>query len=202
MPKPTTLEICRKYLFENPGKEDKVISPQMRSRLIRIRAAFVHWTEFPMKGEIEIRNLIMDEFGVSLARAYDDLVIIKMLLGNVQNAGKQWHLYSFIEMTKDAYQIAKDKQDARAMAMLIGNYGKYTQLHIPDQEQIPWHEIIPQLIEPTEDPTVVGLQPDPGVREKAKKLLEKYSGEISSTIKVVHVEDVDFIDVQSDGETD
>jgi len=199
MSKANTLEICRKYLFENP---ETPIAPQLAERLKRIRGAFVHWTEFPMKTEVEIRNYLMDEYDLGISRAYDDLSIIKMLLGNVQNASKQWHLYTFIEMAKETYRIAKDKQDARAMAMVLGHYGKNTQLHIPDQEQIPWHEIIPQLIEPTEDPTVVGLEPDPKVREKAKKLLEKYSNEISSTIKVVHVEDVEFIDVESDGEQD
>lgn len=193
MPKPTTLEICRRYLFENP---EKPLAPQMDARLKRIRGAFVHWSEFPMKGEIEIRNFLMDEYEIGMSQAYEDLTIIKMLLGNVKNAAKQWHLYTFIEMTKEAYQIAKTKQDSRGMAMLIGNYGKYTQLHIPDQEQIPWHEIIPQEIEPTEDPTVVGLERIPNAREKAKLLLEKYSNEISSSIKTVHIEDIEFIDVE------
>lgn len=195
MPKPTTLETCRKFLFDNPKKK---LSTQMSARLLRIRSAFVHWSEFPMKGEVQIRNFLMEEHDISQSQAYDDLGIIKNLLGNVKNASKQWHLYTFIEMAKETYEIAKNKNDARAMAMVMGNYGKYTQLHIPDNEQIPWHEIIPQLIEPTEDPTVVGLIRDPNSRKKAKKLLEKYSNEISSTIKVVHVEDIEFIDVEDE----
>ena len=192
MPKPTTLETCSKYLFENPKKE---LAPQMSARLKRIRGAYVHWSEFPMKGEIQIRNFLMDEYDIGQSQAYDDINIIKMLLGNVKNASKQWHLYTFIEMAKETYQIAKEKLDARAMAMVLGNYGKYTQLHIPDQEQIPWHEIIPQLIEPTEDPTVIGLVREPNARKNKIKLLEKYSNEISSNIKTVHVEDIEFIDV-------
>ncbi|MFK5856592.1 MAG: hypothetical protein QM503_10705 [Bacteroidota bacterium] len=195
MPKANTLEICRKYLFENPKEK---LSPQLDLRLKRIRGGFVYWTEFPMKMDFEIRDFLMEIYDVEKSQAYDDLTIIKMLLGNVKNASKQWHLYTFLEMAKETYQIAKDKLDPRAMAMVMGNYGKYTQLHIPDKEQIPWHEIIPQLIEPTEDPTVVGLVRDPDARKKAKKLLEKYSNEISDKIQTVHIEDIEFIDVSDD----
>lgn len=195
MAKPQTLEICRKYLFDNPKEK---LSPQLSQRLTRIRSGFTHWNEFPMYGESHIRDFLIDEFDIAKTQAYDDINIIKMLLGNVVNASKQWHLHTFLEMAKETYEMSKDKKDTRAMAMVIGQYGRYTQLHIPDQERIPWGDLIPKIIEPTEDPTVIGLVRDPNAREKAAKLMEKYADDITSNIKAPNAEDVDFVEIKDD----
>ncbi len=195
MPKPQTLEICKKYLFENPEKE---LSKQMHERLLRIRSGYIHWAEFPMKSESDIRYLLMREHDVKKTQAYQDIEIIKALLGNIKSAGKDWHRYKFNAGFEEAWTVATTKQDPKAMAMLLREYGKNNQLHIPDSQSIPWEDIIPQLIEPTEDPTVVGLQRIPNVREMAKKLLDKYTSEIAENVTSVTVDDIDHEDIEED----
>ena len=179
MPKPDTLEICRKYLFENPTEE---LSPLMNDRLLRIRSAYAHWVEFPMKSDNEIRLFIQDNSDVCKASAYSDLNILKILLGSIKNASKEWHRYTVIEMIKEAYDLAKDKQDPKAMILAIDKLGKYTQLHLPDIDPIPYEDIVPQPFEPSSNPAVVGLKPIDNLAAKIKKLKEKYATEIDSNI--------------------
>lgn len=186
------LEICRKNLFENPGKP---LPERTQERLIRIRKAYTHWSEFPMKSEVQIRDFLVSE-GIQRSMAYYDLEIIKVLLGNVKNAGKEWHRYRLISMVEEAYEIAQEKKDAKAMALIIDKYGKYTQLNIPDHEQIPYDQIVNQPFEPTSDPTSLGLLPDPDIDAKTKKMKEKYAEEIDA-----NVQDVEFVEIIDDGES-
>ncbi len=195
MPKPQTLEICKKYLFDNPKEK---LSIQIHRRLIRIRGAFVHWTEFPMKGEFEIRKFLEDQYNVKQSTAYEDIGIIKSLIGNIKSAGKDWHRYRFNAMIEEAWDIATTKDDPKALAMIIREYGKNNQLHIPDSQTIPWEDLIPQLIEPTEDPTVIGLKRIPNVREVAQKLMDKYSADIADNITAVNIEDVEHEEIRED----
>jgi hypothetical protein len=195
MSKPNTLEICRKYLFDNPDKE---LSPQIKDKLIRIRAAFTHWLEFPMKSELEIRNFLLSSFEIKTNTSYNDIDIVKALLGNVKNPSKEWHRYRFNSMVEESYAIAIAKQDPKALSMIMREYGKNNMLHIPDSEHIPYEDIIPQFIEPTEDPTVVGLKRDNEVRQKAKAMFDKYVGDISETIQAITLEEVEEHTDESD----
>lgn len=177
--KPQTLEICRKYLFDNP---EQPLPDQFRDRIIRIRQAYVWWYEFPMSTETEVRDLIMHNSGVSVTQAYQDIQILKILLGDIKNAGKEWHRHRVIHMIEETYEMAKDKQDVRAMVMAADKLGKYTRLDKEDSLTMPWDEIIPLPIEPTMDPTVLGLKPIENVRGKIAAMLEKYGGEIDEAV--------------------
>lgn len=191
MPKRQTLELCRQYLFENPTKE---LAPQMKLRLQRIRSAYTHWTEFPMKSELQIRNFLIDNCDIKKSQAYDDIEIIKSLLGNIKSASKDWHRFRFNAMIEESYEIAKAQQDPKALSMIIREYGKNNQLHIPDSQAIPWSEIIPQFIEPTEDPTVIGLKRDPNLRIRISELMKKYSNDIAEDVTAVLIEDEDNVE--------
>ncbi len=179
MRKTDILETCRKYLFENPTKE---LAPQTNQILIRVRSAYAHWVEFPMKTDNEIRLFIQDNYSVEKTCAYYDLSILKILLGSIKNASKEWHRYTVIEMIKESYELAKDKQDPKAMILAVDKLGKYTMLDKPDIDPIPYEDIVPQPFEPSSDPAVVGLKPIADLAAKIKKLKEKYAAEIDSNV--------------------
>ena len=42
----------------------------------------------------------------------------------------------------------------------------------------PWDEIIPADLSLSVDPSVIGIEPIPGVQEKARKLLKQYTEDI------------------------
>lgn len=174
-----TLEICRKYLFANP--EDG-LPDQVRDRVIRIRQAYTHWYEFPMLSETEIRDFIMRNGAVESSQAYQDIQVLKILLGDIKNAGKEWHRHRVISMVMEAFDLAKELHDPKAMIMAADKLGKYTRLDKEDAVSMPWDEIIPLPVEPTNDPRVLGLKPIPDIKGKIQKMLEKYGAEIDEAV--------------------
>jgi len=168
--------------------EDKKLKLNAKEEAIKKRwqAVFTHWLDNPTLSDKQIRNYIQDEFNLEKTQAYRDIHYIKILLGNVTNASKQWQRYKLINMLDQAFEVAKTKKNAIAMVMAADKLGKYTQLDKEDSLQIPWEEIVPQVFEPTTDPTSIGLEPDPDINQKVEKMKRKYIGQITiSDAKII-----------------
>lgn len=174
MSKSTELEICRKFLYA----DSDLIPVVNAERVKRIRSAHAMWYEYPTKQESEIREYLMNEFGIKRTTAFQDMETVKILLGDVQNAKKSWTQYQVNKMLFDAYKMAEEKKDVKAMIMAADKIGKYNQLDKPEANELPFDEIAVQPFEPTDDPTVLGLKKDPNIRETTRKMLEKYNSEI------------------------
>lgn len=187
----STLEIAQKYLYEDIDK----IPEYHREKLKRLRWAFTYWYEYPTRSRREVKDYIIKEFPVSNQQAYDDIQVVEMLMGNIKNPSKAWMRYRVNSMLEAALEIAEKNKDAKAMALIADKIGKYNMLDQNDPEQIPFDQIVPQPFEPTDDPSVLGIKRDPDIREKRKKLIEKYSTEID-------IEDVPFTDISDDQEQD
>ncbi|WP_299576666.1 hypothetical protein [uncultured Sunxiuqinia sp.] len=174
MPRPTTLEVCRKHLYSDIDQ----VPVAYQERIKRLRVAYTFWYEFPTKTETDIRNHLMSEFGVVKSTAYEDIQITKVLLGDIKNPAKEWVRFQVNAMLDEAYKKAKDQDDAKAMVMAADKKGKYNMLDKPDAEPLPFGEIVPQPFEPTDDPSPLGIKKDPNIRARKKKMLEKYMNEI------------------------
>lgn len=174
MLKAQTLEVARKHLYS----EEQEIPEVFREKVKRLRVGYAHWYEFPTKTESDIRDHLMNEFEIARRTAYEDIQIIKILLGDVRNAGKEFIRFQVNAMFDEAYEMAKKQKDPKAMATAAANKAKYNMLHVPDAVELPFDQIVPQPFEPTDDPSVLGLVRDPNIREKKRKMLEKYNSEI------------------------
>jgi len=174
MPRPTTLETCRLHLYSDIDS----IPAAYQERIKRIRVGYTQWYEFPTQSETEIRDHLMNEFDIAKSTAYEDIQIIKILLGDIKNPSKEWIRFQVNAMLDAAYKVAKYNDDAKGMAIAAGNKAKYNMLHLPDAEPLPFDQIVIQPFEPTDDPTPLGLKKDPDIREKKRKMLEKYQAEI------------------------
>lgn len=174
MPRPTTLEICRQHLYSDLDQ----IPASYQDRIKRIRVGYTYWYEFPTKTETDVRDLLMNEFSIVKSTAYEDIQVIKILLGDIKNPGKEWIRYQINAMLDKAFQLAETQKDPKAMAIAAAHKAKYNQLHLPDADPLPFDEIVPQQFEPTDDPTSLGLKKDPDIREKKRKMLEKYNADI------------------------
>ena len=185
MGRSTTLEVCRKHLYSEPDN----IPAGYKEKILRLRVGYSYWYEFPTKGEPEIRDHLMNEFKCAKSTAYEDLQIIKILLGDVKNPGKDWIRFQVNAMLDAAYKLAETQKDPKAMAIAAAHKGKYNMLHIIDSEVLPFDKIAVQQFEPTDDPSSLGLKRDPDIREKKRKMLEKYNSDIE--IIDVAYEDMD-----------
>ena len=174
MPRPSTLDNCIKYLYTDIDQ----VPTTYQERIKRIRVGYTHWYEFPTKTIPDIRNHLMNEFDIAKTTAYEDIEIIKILLGNIKNPEKEWIRYQVNAMFDAAYKLAKKQKDPKAMVMAGDKKGKYNLVDKPSVDPLPFDEIATQQFEPTDDPTPLGLKKDPDIREKKRKMLEKYMDEI------------------------
>lgn len=174
MPRPSTLDNCSKYLYTDIDQ----IPATYQERIKRIRVGYTYWYEFPTKTIPDIRDHLMNEFDIVKTTAYEDIEIIKVLLGDIKNPSKEWIRFQVNAMLDAAYKLAKKQKDPKAMTMAADKKGKYNMIDQADAQQLPFEEIVPQQFEPTDDPTSLGLKKDPKIREKKRKMLEKYMSEI------------------------
>ena len=192
MAKPNTLELCRVHLFDDrPELIKKGIPDMLIERIIRIRATYTFWLEHPRKKDAEIRDFLLN-FNINKSAAYDDISVLKILLGDMNETSKAFHRFRFNAMIQNAYDLCERKQDGSGMAKASGLYAKYNQLDREDSFKFPWDEIIPQRFEPTSDPTVIGIKPIPNIQEKIKSLKERYLND---------AEDISFEDIDYDEES-
>lgn len=190
MSRKCNLDKFRNVLFSDIS-ENETLLPVERDQLKRYRAAFHLSLENPSMPDTRLRDFLMNEFFISESQAYRDIGNIRILLGNVRNAGKEWIRYLVNETLKKAIEDADDKKYLKERIAAAGLLGKYNRLDKEDALEIPWDEILPQDIEPTSDPTVLSskVKPLQNKEEEIRKMYEKYKGDIE--LEYVDYEEVD-----------
>jgi hypothetical protein len=175
MPIPATFDMCQQYLFADVDEmKNAGIPVSIQSRLIRLRDMYNYWLEFPNKKDMEIVTELMKRYSIGKSQAYDDIKILKFVLGHFAKTTKDYHRYRFIMMVEESFNVAKLTKDAKAMASAASTYAKYCQLDREDEKDKGYDQIIPQAFEPTDDPTVLGLKKIPDIRERIEKTIKKY----------------------------
>ena len=177
MSKKAIYDICVQHLYDDLSRIE-YLAPQQREKLLRIRSGYTIMNEFPNKKDREIILHLKSMFGIEKNAAYDDLRIIKELLGSINKQSKDWHRFKFNNMIQKAYDLAELKCDPDAMQKAANTYGKYNQLDKEEADRTPWDEIVPQLFEPTEDPTVLGIKPIPNFKMVQNAMKKKYEEQI------------------------
>lgn len=190
---PAEIEKYQKVLFLNADELSKAQLPAiMHERVIRLRSLYSYWLQFPQKGEKELLHFDMQQFSLQERQAYDDIFIVKYLLGNLQVASKEFHRWKFNNMIIAAYKEAERNHDARSMAAAADKYGKYNNLDKVDQDDMGFDKIIPQGFEPTSDPRVIGINKDAGdIRKQVKKLIEEWNNEKMNAVQYIDYENVE-----------
>lgn len=195
MSRKNNLDKFRDVLFTDMRDEKmNKLTPVERDQLKRYRACFTESLENPTIPDIKLRDFLMSEFDISESQAYRDIGNIRILLGNIRNAGKEWIRYLVNETLKDAIEKAKAGGKIKEQILAADKLGKYNRLDKEDALEIPWDEIIPISIEPTSDPTVLkGVKPLKNKEEEIEKMYKKYKGEIE-------IEYTDYEEVNDDND--
>lgn len=125
---------------------------------------------------------------VAKSTAYRDLAAVNKLVGNIQLAAKNWYRYMIIEGAKKAYDIAKTKQDGKAMAAALDKIGKYTMSDKPGND-FDWSQMIPLDIEPAADPDLLeNVEKVDNVDERRRELRALFMADIKSNANDVEDE--------------
>lgn len=188
---PTNIDEYQLSLFSSEDEMKRRNLPQeMQTRLLRLRSLYTFWLNFPDKTTREMvqqeRVMYQD---VKERQAYDDVKLLKMLIGNLEQESKNWHRHVFNQRTEKIYQAAMRAHDYRSAEKANADYAKYNKLDKDEPEKLNYDEITPQMIIPTDDPSVIGIKPVKDLRGKIQRLKKKLGADI---------EDADFIEVKDD----
>lgn len=190
MRQPPILEAAREHLFTSMPDMVKAGLPETtRERLLRLRDIYNYWLQFPGTKDREIALYIKNKYELQNTQAYQDIRVVKALLGDMQKATKEYHRWRFIEMCNQAYEMAKVNRDAKAMVAAADKYAKYTQLDKEDLVDRGFDKIMIQPFKPTDDPSVAGFKPLPNIRERIQKKIASYWSE---EVEDVEIEDSEF----------
>ena len=132
--------------------------------------------------DIDMRNWIMDNFGVGRDVAYSDMNLVLRLFGSAPKAEKEFQRMRANRLVEKAAAaaIAGDDKQAKSLIKIAEVIVKINQLDQPDGEDYQWDQIIPKDESFSVDPEVIGIKKVPGIEETAKKLLARYTSEIDN----------------------
>jgi hypothetical protein len=171
------------FLFgSDQEKESLVFHKDEQDIVLRYRAAFTKWLSDPSLRDYEMISYLKITFGISDTLAYRDLSRIKSLIGNVQNAGKEFQRHRATEMILKGYALAAEADShlevKQAMAMIRAAEAlvRVHKLDKEEMERIPWEDIIPLDLEPTTDISVIGRRRIDNIEELQQKIRSKYGG--------------------------
>lgn len=194
MPLPKIADVALTHLFTPLERMLSEGVPEVTAlRIVRLRDVYNHWLNFPRKKDREIVAYLRERYKLATTTAYDDLNMVKNLLGNLQKSSKDYHRYRMVERMNHAYDLAAAKGDVKNMILAMDRLAKYMQLDKEDENDTDWSLLVPQRFTFTDNPEVLGFRRMPNVKERKAALKEKYFTE--------DIEDVDFEEIDFDEES-
>ncbi|MCM1356527.1 MAG: hypothetical protein NC212_09005 [Staphylococcus sp.] len=175
MPLPAIVEIAEKHLFSDRDKMVAAGIPEASiSHLLRLRDIYNYWLSFPNKKDRDIVSILKSRYGICDSTARSDLKLIKILLGNMEQATKEYHRYRFVTIINRAIELAELQNNPEALIKAADKYAKYMQLDKDDERINVLDKLVPLRLAFTDDPEVIGISRVPNAKEKIKAVKERY----------------------------
>ena len=159
-------------------------------RLHRIRGMYAYWLQFPSKVDNDLVQYDMAMFKVSRSLAYEDLHLVKVLLGNLQQTTKEFMRWKINKSLEQDIAAARRAGDFRSVAALSKVLVANNRTDKDDEPDLEFDKIVPQNFEPTDDPTVLGIERIPDLRGKIRALYKRYSNTM--------IQDADFEEIKEE----
>lgn len=175
---PDFIDLTQRFLFstEEEMTEAKIPKKQ-QERILRLRDMYMYWLRHPQHGDRAIVNQLIFLYKVKPKVAYDDLHLLKICLGNINQVTRQWCQYVFLQRCEEGFAMARAKNDAKAFGNILSTFARFTRLDKDEQTALEYDQIVPQQFEITTDPAVAGFERIPNIEQKVQKLFERYKRE-------------------------
>ncbi len=184
MSKPKILEKYRKALFESDTTT--ILSDAEREKVTRYRAIYAVWLNNPSISRAMLKDFIKNTYPfLSDSQIYRDIHDIHILLGSVQNASRS-HIQFVVNETllELISELRGNPKRSKELILAVDKLAKYNQLHQDAPEPVDWSQMVDFVIEPTSDPSVLGIDSVENLEELKSKLYKKYA------------EDIDFVEIK------
>ena len=183
-------EYSKLVVLDDNELQQQNVAVSIRERLQRLRGIYAYWLQFPSKFDKEIVDYDMKKFKVGRAQAYDDLHLTQILMGNLQQASKEFMRWKINRDLEEDLRMARQRGDMRAAASIEKNRIMNNRTDKDDEPELEFDKIVPQQFEMTDDPTVIGIQKVPGLRDRIRKLEKKYGD--------TKIEDADYEEIKEE----
>lgn len=144
-------------------------------RVERLRELSSYWRSYPSTSPKELVSRCMQLFHVGKSQAYDDIHLLKILIGNLEATTKEFARWRVNQMIEEDRQAARRDGDWRAVASMQKNYILNNQTDKPDTPDMAFDKIVPLQMEPTDDPSVLGIKAPKNLRARRDKLIKQFS---------------------------
>ena len=144
-------------------------------RVQRLRELAAYWRSYPSTSTKELVARCQQLFKVQQSQAYDDIHLLKILVGNLEATTKEFARWRVNQMIEEDRTAARRDGDWRAVASMQKNYILNNQTDKPDTPDMAFYKIIPLQMEPTDDPSVLGIKAPKNLRQLRDKLIRRYS---------------------------
>lgn len=171
-----TLDLVMNHLFDSPSKR-KELAKADQQLLERIEYGFAMWLCNPSYSEKQIRNALMNEFGVSRQQASLLLNDIEGALANVETASRKWTLKRIDRYIDDGVEAAKlgNFKLADRYFKAADQLAKAHRTDLADGEVLDAKKYVNiEKVEIVTDPTVINVNLSDKDKEETRKLMEKY----------------------------
>ena len=200
MPIPGDIEeYTRLIVLNDDALREKHVQPSVIERLHRLRGLYAYWLQFPDKFDRDIMQQDMALFGVGRAQAYDDLHLVQIILGNMQQATRNFMRWKINQDLEKDLKEARRAGDHRAVASIekvrvLNNRTDKEDEPDANYDRIPLFGVVM-----TSNPKVLkieGYDNEAALRKDIEKYNRKFSREIERESEFAEYEEID------DGDTD
>ena len=174
MLQPAHIENAKRYLFATVDEmKANGLGERQVQRLLRVREAYTRWLSSPTLKEKDIVEALVKAHGVSTPIAYEDMRLVKVCLGNFAHLTTDYFRYRFLIYCEEAFDMAREKGDAKAFASVLSAFGKYSRLDQPEPQGPDYSQIVPEQFIISQNPEDSGFKAPPGILHRARALEKK-----------------------------
>ncbi len=152
--------------------------PHIIERVIRLRSLYTYWCRFSSKAPREIVEWDMLMNHVQESQAYDDVHCLKVIIGNLQESSKKFWRWRINQMLEEDRKKAARAGDWRSVAAIDKNFIKNNLTDKEDTPEMAFDKIVPLQLEPTDDPSVIGIKKVPDLRSKMRKMIKRFDVDV------------------------
>ena len=198
MPLPVNIDEYVSYIVMNDEElRDQHVSPAVIQRLHRLRGLYAYWLQFPDKFERDILQQDISLFGVGRAQAYDDVRLVQILLGNMQQATRNFMRWKINQDLEADLRAARRQGDYRSVASLEKVRVMNNRTDKEDEPETNYDRIPLFGVVFTSNPSALnipGYDNEASLRKDIIALNKRYSREIEN-----EKEFTDYEEVEEDG---
>ena len=198
MPLPANLDDYSRYIAMNDDElREEHVGTNILQRLHRLRGLYAYWLQFPDKFERDILQHDMALFGVGRSQAYDDVRLVQILLGNMQQATRNFMRWKINQDLEADLKAARRSGDHRAVASLEKVRVLNNRTDKEDEPDTNYDRIPLMGVVFTSNPAALkieGYDNEAALRKDIDKFNRKYSREIEK-----EKEYTDYEEVEDDG---